>query len=521
MNPEPLSTGKAQDTVLMRRSGAYGLGILLSRLTGLLREVLLARALGTSPGASALVVAQIFPNLVRGLLSEEVAQGAIAPVLRDAAREDGRQIVLRLTRMIAFASTVALSLIALLAIPLTDAVVAPVAGPLPDEAVRQAAVMLTALLPVIATAGMAASGAALLVLEGRVGVLASLNTLSNMPLVLWLLVAPDVTPVTAAALIGLGLVLQAITQYSLALRGGARLAWPRRERSREIRKRRRSQYREVLFLGLPVTLALGAANLSGLVDTAFAARVGSDGPAALDKAFRLMLLPYGVLGLAISVAVMPALLTAVNERDFLGQLRAAAGTQIALLLPLAVMLATSAEAAVELVFAGGAFDQQSVESTARALVGMAFVMPALGLSALGTRAWTARSRPWVPAGASLVAMVANALLDWLLVDAYGLLGLALATAIVHTVLGVGLLAAAGVWSLRLLVIVRVLRLVAPAAFSAPVAFATRSLVGDALPFVELVAVASAIACVTVVGAALLGVPAYTRLLAIGRRRRKT
>ena len=63
--------------------------------------------------------------------------------------------------------------------------------------------------------------------------------------------------------------------------------------------------KRVALLAPPIVLSLCMANFSGLVDMAFGSLAGSAAPAALDKAFRLMLLPYGVFAVAIGIVALP------------------------------------------------------------------------------------------------------------------------------------------------------------------------------------------------------------------------
>jgi peptidoglycan biosynthesis protein MviN/MurJ (putative lipid II flippase) len=156
-----------------------------------------------------------------------------------------------------------------------------------------------------------------------------------------------------------------------------------------------------------------------------------------------MLVPHGIVGLAVSVAVMPALFRSSGSA-FTAELRAALRLQFAIVLPVSAFLCIAAEPIVTITYARGAFDAQSVELTSAALRGMAFVVPSLAIAALGTRAWTTRARPWIPASASLIALVLNAALDAVLVGPLGLFGLAFATAIVQTLFGIYLLSRARV-----------------------------------------------------------------------------
>ena len=454
-------------STLTRRSLAFGTGILASRLTGLVREILIARTLGTSAAASALVVAQLVPNLLRGLVGDEVAQGALATVLSDARKSGGLLLAWKVLRRFTIASSIIMGVLTLCMLPTASFIVEPIAPGLPATARKQAEVMVRLLSPIVATSGLAASGTAALLIQGRVGILAALNAMSNIPVIIWLLLVPYGAAESVAGFIALGLCLQGLLQFFLGARHIRTQAASSNRHSEWSRGEERRQLRRIGKLALPVALTMGAASLSGLIDTAFASLVGSDGPAALDKAFRLMLLPYGMLGLAVSVSVMPALFSASGSA-FTAELRKALRLQIALVAPVACILWVAAEPIVRITFERGAFGDRSVQFTSSALQGMAFVLPALGLSALGTRAWTTRGLPWLPCVAGFVAMAANLGLDAILVGPLGLFGLALATALAHGSLGLYLLFRARVWVFNKTTTVACMRVILPSIISAVV-----------------------------------------------------
>ena len=88
-----------------------------------------------------------------------------------------------------------------------------------------------------------------------------------------------------------------------AMRRLGRLAWYCDPRDEAVRR--------VFALMLPVTLGLGLINLNLLVDTWFAASVNHDiGPAAVDKAFRIYMLPQGMFSVAVAAVLFPALVAA-------------------------------------------------------------------------------------------------------------------------------------------------------------------------------------------------------------------
>ena len=195
--------------------------------------------------------------------------------------------------------------------------------------------------------------------------------------------------------------------------------------------------KRILLLAPPIVISLSMANLSGVVDMAFSSLVSVGAPAALDKAFRLVLLPYGVFAVAIGVVALPSLArAALDHGDFDGELVRAVRLQAVILLPLAVATALLADDIVGIAYERGAFNEASSALTSDALVGVAVALPAMGLSLVGTRAWISRQRPWTPALLATARARLNAGLDAALIGPLGVMGIGFATAVVHA--GAGL-----------------------------------------------------------------------------------
>src|SRR5574337_2182133 len=111
---------------------------------------------------------------------------------------------------------------------------------------------------------------------------------------------------------------------------------------------------------LPVTLTLGLVNGSAVVDTLFASRLLDPelAPAAIDKAFRLYMLPQGVFAVAVTVVLFPSLSRLAARGDAPGLRRALDGgiRQIAfLLIPAAPVSIVLADPIVRLVYQRGEF----------------------------------------------------------------------------------------------------------------------------------------------------------------------
>jgi putative peptidoglycan lipid II flippase len=418
---------------LVRATGVWGFWTLVSRIAGFAREILLARAFGTSAAASTIVVAQTVPNLSRALVSEEVARGAVLPLVSEELAESDEAEAWQLTSATALWSTVVMGVVSMVvwftsswSVHMVDPGMAGNA-----EFESQTTEVMRTLVPLILISGLTASSSAFLVAKRRFGVAGVAMACANVPVVITLLLVARPSVQLVAALITVGAVLQAAIQVIAAVgaRRAGRISW------------RARRLAEAGKLAVPVVLTLGAASFSGLIDIAFASTVGTGGPAALDKAFRLMLVPYGVFAVAVGVVAMPSLVdAALKQKDmFDRELVRVTRLQAAMLLPAALVMGLAATPIVSLIYQRGAFNTESTGLTADALVGIAFVLPAMGLSLVGSRAWLSQKRPWLPACFSLIGLALNGLLDWALVGPFGLLGIGVSTAFVHGGLGIGLI----------------------------------------------------------------------------------
>src|SRR5919204_4371526 len=385
-----------------RSTTVWAAWTLVSRVSGFVREVLLARAFGTSPAASALVVAQTVPLFSRSLVAEDAARGALLPVLSEQVLERREREAWMLTWIAAAWTTLLMLGVAGIVWATATWCVSVLSSGITDapEFRREAARILHLLVPMIIVNGVGAASSAYLVARKRFAIAGAATALPNAPLIVGLLLISHPSIDSAARLVVLGVLLQ-IALQALAAVTAHRAAPPSARPAPVDFAAVRRRMREVAFLALPVVLSIGIGNFSGLVDIAFSGFVSAGGPAALDKALRLMLVPYGIFAVAIGVVGMPTLVEAAvggSRPSFDEELFRICRMLFALLLPLAAVLEVFPAPIVSTIYQHGVFDRNSTRLTVTALAGMAAVLPAMGLSLVGSRAWLSRKRPWVPGG---------------------------------------------------------------------------------------------------------------------------
>ena len=278
----------------------------LSRIAGLIREVVAARYFGTSGPASAFTVAFQVPNLVRSLFADSALSAAFVPGLLGAARAQEAQ-----GRAAAGGS----------------AVRADPRGPERDHGAvhprrraDHAAVHRT--IPALddLTVGLSRVLFPIVILLGLNGLLVGvLNAHDHFTI-------PALSPlvwnlVIIAAMVGLTPLLEGDDQiyaYAIGVLAGTAaqfaMAFPVLHRLHiPIRVNfhwRDPRIRRVLLLMLPVTIGLGLINFNLLINTFFGFRISDEAPAAIDKAFRIYMLPQGMFSVAVATVLFPALVAA-------------------------------------------------------------------------------------------------------------------------------------------------------------------------------------------------------------------
>jgi putative peptidoglycan lipid II flippase len=202
----------------------------------------------------------------------------------------------------------------------------------------------------------------------------------------------------------------------------------------------------VLWLMLPVTLALGMINLSLLINSLFGTLVSDAAPAAIDKAFRVYQLPQGLFSISIATVLFPTLskLAARGANDDLRATMSNGLRQICLLLiPSAVLMAVLAEPIVRLLYQRGEFGSEATELVRTALIWWSISLPFQGVSLLFSRTFFGLQQPWATTALAVVNMVVNAAVAFALYKPLGIAGI-----VIGTVAGTLTMTVAQGWILR-------------------------------------------------------------------------
>jgi putative peptidoglycan lipid II flippase len=374
---------------LLKSVSLVSLWTLASRVTGLVRELMIATLFGASAATDAFNVAFRIPNLLRRLFAEGAFSQAFVPLLAARRRGQGDEASHAFVAEVATALASALLLLSVLGVLAAPALIWLMASGLPAAGHDLAVALTRMMFPYIAFMSMVALCAGVLNTWQRFAVPAATPTLLNLCMVgvaWWLapaLAARGVAPIYALATgVMLGGVLQ-LTVQVLALR---RLGWRLGLRWRPsdwLAAWRGPGVARLLGLMAPAVLGVAVAQVSLLINTQIASYLAVGSVSWLTYADRLMEFPIALLGVALGVVLLPQLADAHAEtqRQRYSELLDW-GLRLVVLLgvPAAVGLLVFAQPLVAVLYHHGAFGVSDVVQTARAVQG--YGLGVLGLVAV-------------------------------------------------------------------------------------------------------------------------------------------
>jgi putative peptidoglycan lipid II flippase len=397
----------------------------LSRIAGLVREVVAARYFGTTGAASAFTAAFQVPNLVRSLFADAALSAAFVPVFTELLEHQKRKEALHLA-----GALFALILTVLSVITVVFMLAAGVIMPLftDNPALDDLTVGLSRVLfPIVILLGLNGLLVGVLNAHDHFAVPAISPLVWNLVIIAALVgLTPLLEGDDKIYAYAIGVVAGTACQLAMAFPVLAHLHIPIRVNLDWGDPR----IRRVLLLMLPVTIGLGLINFNLLINTYFGFRISDEAPAAIDRAFRIYMLPQGMFSVAVATVLFPALSRLVARQDWAG-LRSTQGNgirQIALLLiPSAAITIALPEPITRLVYQRGEFDAESTRQVADALFWFSFSLPFSGFNLLLTRTFFSLQHPWTPTGLAGVTLVINAVVSGVLYGPMGIGGVVLGT----------------------------------------------------------------------------------------------
>ncbi len=401
--PGPMLPGDAGEHTpahrrrLARSTAIFSAATALSRVLGLVREMVSAYFFGVTGKINAFTVAFQIPNLVRALVADAALSGAFVPVFSELLVKGERARAWRVASTIFWLVLLGLgglTAIFMLAAPL---LLRPFGDPGGDFDL--AVGLSRVLFPIVVLLGLSGIIVAILNSYEQFAVPALTPVLWNIVIIVGLVLGvPAADGEDAQLYVYAGAVLVAtLIQFLLPL------PWLRGldGRLQPVIDWRDPAVKRFFVLMLPVTLTLGLINVNAVIGILFASRLIDPelAPAAIDKAFRLYMLPQGMFAVAVTTVLFPALsrLAARDDRVGFGRTLDVGLRQISfLLVPAGIVSIVLAEPIVRLVYQRGAFDPEQTTVVAGALAAFAAGLVFNGWMLLLNRAFYSLQNSWIP-----------------------------------------------------------------------------------------------------------------------------
>ncbi|MEP6961632.1 MAG: murein biosynthesis integral membrane protein MurJ [Acidobacteriota bacterium] len=440
--PPGTDTPRPQSESVMRSAGIVSLAVLTSRVSGLVREMVLARLFGAGMAYDAYLLGFRIPNLTRDLFAEGALSSAFVPTFTEYLAKRTKQDAAHLANLVATAIIIVVGSMCALGIvfaPQLVGLLAPGYAAVPGK-FELAVEMTRIMFPFLLLVALAAQAMGVLNACNRFGVPALSSTFFNIGSVVFgtllgLALGPSIgiskiEGMAAGVVLGgfLQLMFQVPSLRKLGFRFKPAIDWNEPGLVR------------ILHLMGPAILGNAAVQINVMVNSNLASQIcdpvtGCNGPVSwLGYAFRFMQLPLGLFGVAIGSAALPSIsrsAAAGNMDEFRQTISHALGNVFLLTLPSSIGLVVLGESIIGAIYQGGAFQIYDTQQTAIAL--SCFAIGLSGYSALKVLvpAFYSLGDSRTPMLVSIASIVINLSVATLLMREHmGQAGLAVTTSVV-------------------------------------------------------------------------------------------
>jgi len=429
-----------KDHSLIRSAGTVSAAVAGSRVTGMAREMVMARLFGAGEVYDAFLLGMRIPNLARNLFAEGALSAAFIPIFTQYLKTRSRNEAQRLSNITATALLITVGAVCaagMLFAPQLVHLMAPGFARVPGKV--ELAVLLTRIMfPFLVLIALAAQAMGLLNASDRYGIPATASIFFNIGSVGVGVALARIWTANAIVCMAVGVLAGGVLQLAWQLPSVWKEGFayqPRLDVSDP-------GLRRISALMGPAFLGSAALQINTIISTNFASRLTDasghilNGPVSwLGYAFRFLQLPLGVFGVAIASATLPRIArsAAVQEvAEFRATLAHSIGMALLFTIPSSVGLAILGESMIALIYQGGRFHAADTSQTAAALACYSVGLAGYTLVKILGPAFYALDDARTPMLVSLSSIALNlglsfALVDWL---SLGHRGLALSISLV-------------------------------------------------------------------------------------------
>lgn len=416
---------------------------LLSRILGLVRDVVIANIIGATAAADVFLFANRIPNFLRRLFAEGAFSQAFVPVLAEYRKagdlDKTREFIAKVSGTLGGLVTI-VTLFAMIGSPIVAAIFGTgwfmdwLNGGINAAKFEQASLLLKITFPYLWFITFVALSGAILNTLGKFGVMSFSPVLLNIAMIAAaIFLAPHTSSPDLALAIGIfcGGLLQFLFQIPFLVKAGllVKPKWAWHDEG----------VKKVRTLMIPALFGVSVSQINLLLDTFIASFLMTGSISWLYYSDRLLEFPLGLFGIAISTVILPALASHhVNRNDNSASMQHFRqtmdwGVRMILLLGVPAMLgiAVLAQPMLLVLFMRGSFSLADVQATSFSLWAFNSGLLSFMLIKIFANGYYARQDTKTPVKIGIIAMVSNMIFN-LLAIWFGYVGLALASALSAT-----------------------------------------------------------------------------------------
>jgi len=394
----------------------FALATLISRITGLIRDVVLAHYFGTSGLLDAYFLAILIPFYLRRIFAEGAMASAFVPIYastHNTSKSESNRFASAVTNLVLLITI----FVSLALIIFSKPVLRLFATGFTSETLSLSSSVLRFTAFYVVLVSLSAVFSSIANFHGRFFLPALAPMFINLCVVATAFIAADSQNVK---LLGIGFLIGGILQLILSF----------------LSANKDFQYSFIInhdrfhdFSRLFFTASIGYAvtHINSIVDTNVSTWLGPGSVSSLQYALRLFQLPIGLFGVAVSTAALPSFSRNLDQID--RSLKEALELLWFLVLPASIAMALMAQPLIFLIFQHGTFDSSATETVSRCLVMYSLGIPFYTTYLLLSRYYHAQQKGGVPSIVTLLMVLINVALDVLLAPIMGIAGVALATSV--------------------------------------------------------------------------------------------
>ncbi len=422
-NPEKVTSSHGiKDTVASITSSALRFlsGTVVSRITGLLRDMVLAFCFGTNEAIAALFVAFRLSQVCRRLFGEGALQSAFVPVFEELRIESETRAFYFFRNTCIFLSVFLIAFISMAYVGLEALQKCISFNPDTLEILQLTGILLPTLF-FICLFGLNIS---LLQCQKRYFISGVAPAFFNLAVILGSIALCHQDPRKAMPKVALFLILGCALQWLSTFIPVVKIL--KRSLKEHFFTKVRIFSEDLKKLCKPITLGfLGASatQVNNAIDSVFARYADLEGPAQLWYALRIEQLPLAFFGIAFSGALLPPLARSIssgNVGEYLQFLEFSIRKVFALLIPSTFLVLIIATPLISSIYGYGDFDLHSVLSTSQCLYGYILGLCPQGIIIILAASFYAKKSFRIPATGAVLSLIVNVLLNSVFIFGFGM-----------------------------------------------------------------------------------------------------